>query len=110
MKQFQRRKHYRIHYPKRERPTLLMNGEDLEILDCSESGVKYKWSHDTPELGSLVRGRIRFLIGEHVEIEGVILRVEDENVCVQLTESSIPFKITLAEQRYLKKHYLGWAA
>ena len=69
MKQFQRRKHYRIHYPMQEKPTLTMSGEELEILDCSESGVKYKWSHDTlPELGSLVRGRIRSLIGEHAEI------------------------------------------
>ena len=59
-----------------------------------------------PAIGEVVQGVVRFRGNEHVEIEGTVQRMDRRGVAVLLTETKIPFKIIVSEQKYLRAHYL----
>lgn len=105
------RAHYRIPYPLRERPRFTMAGQEqeYEVLNCSEMGVCYVVRGECPVVpGDVVHGRLRFSRGHEVEIEGVVVRVQDDNVALHLSGMPIPFVVILDEQRYLRQKYPMW--
>jgi hypothetical protein len=87
----QRRAHYRIEYPITERPLLIKDKEEYEIIDVCESGVKFftKPGHVFLPFQSLL-GKIKFHNDEYEEIEGKILRADDSIVVAVLTKK-IPY-------------------
>lgn len=102
------REYYRIHYPKSERPAVHVDGTPCEVLDCSERGLRYQVAMDQPppEVGALVRGRVRFRRGDEVTVEGAVLRVVDGEVALHLFPGAgIPLSVVLAEQRYLRAQF-----
>jgi len=103
-----RRERYRLEYPRSERPQLFTTGRRLEVLDCSESGLRYALParEPPPPVGSEIRGTVEFHGRAKHDIDGVVRRVHDGAVAVRFTGSSVPFATVLAEQKYLRKHYL----
>lgn len=103
------RAHYRIQYPMRERPELLMEGKRREVIDCSERGLRFTCPGGPfPEPGTMLHGRVRFRRGMETQIQGTVVRIQDEEVALHLTNSEIPLAIIFGEQRYLRAHYPLW--
>ena len=110
MEQSNRRNHYRIQYPKTERPHLFTEKQTCEILDCSRQGLRYLLSRQTPPpIGAIVEGTVRFRRGATVSITGVVVRVLHKEVALYFPNSEIPASILLEEQRYLHAHYPMWS-
>jgi hypothetical protein len=103
-----RRAHERVVYPPGQRPTLTVGGGTYEVLDCSERGLRVVQSGATLlETSVDIQGRVRFLPGTEVTIEGVVLRVQDDAVAIQFTGLWIPRDVILAELRRMKQG-LSW--
>jgi hypothetical protein len=97
---------YRVQFPVTERPRLITGDRAHEVLDCSEVGIRYRApSSWEAEVGTPVRGLVRFRRGAEVNVQGFIVRVEDQVIAVRLTEGGIPLAVMLDEQRYLRARY-----
>ncbi len=101
------RGHFRIEYPRQERPALVLHDQALEVVDCSESGLRYVLPSEepVPQIGSEVRGVLRFHGGEEVNVEGVVSRLDGPTAAVLLSGGEIPFAIILREQQSLRRRY-----
>jgi hypothetical protein len=99
-----RRAHERVIYPAGQRPTLTVGGGAYEVLDCSERGLRVvRAGASLLETSVDLQGRVRFLSGTEVTIEGVVVRVQDDAIAVQFTGLWIPRDVILAELRRMKQ-------
>lgn len=99
---------YRVEYPHPARPVLEMQGGTLEVLDCSESGLRFALTPDMipPEPGTEISGTLRFNEGREAVVRGRVRRLYGKSVAVRFApDSEIPFAIILAEQKYLRSHF-----
>jgi len=98
---------YRIHYPIVERPRFWAGTCAYEVLDCCEGGLRYRLgeSDARPEVGSMVRGLLRFHSGTEFDVEGEVVRVQSGSVALDLVTDRIPFSVILAEQKALLRRY-----
>jgi hypothetical protein len=101
-----RRDHYRIYYPKTERPRFVLGSSICEVVECSEAGFRFRTPHWLPALGAHVHGRLRLRHGADVRVEGRVARADGSTVTVQLSEQPIPFSAVLREQLYLRRAFL----
>ncbi len=102
------RSFYRISYPGPARPTLVIDGRDFHVVDCSESGLRYELTarDPLPPTGTAVQGTLRFKRGQEVEVAGTVTRYYGDTVALRLTGDGIPFGIILDEQQYLRRNFL----
>jgi hypothetical protein len=102
------REFYRVDYPAKERPSLTFGEQEFQVVECSETGLRYELpnTETPPAIGEVVRGVVRFRGDEDVEIEGTVQRMDRRGVAILLTELKIPFRIIVSEQKYLRAHYL----
>lgn len=97
---------YRIVFPERERPILLLEGREHPVVDCSEHGLRFERRPWPPlELGAVVHGILRFHKGDEIEVEGEVVRLQDEHAAVHLNVRPIPMGRIFEEQRYLRMLY-----
>jgi hypothetical protein len=106
----ERRESHRIRYPIPERPALFLQGKKAYIvLDVSARGLRYIFSEAFPvRLYDPIKGILRFRRGAQVNIEGTVVRADDQEIALYL-HKEIPFNILLAEQQHLRKHYPMWS-
>ncbi len=99
------REHYRIRYPLSCRPRLAILNNEYETIDISERGIRFicKEIYEF-QAGIELEVRITFYNGEHLDLEGEILRTDEKVVVLHLSKS-IPLKRIVAEQRYIKLNY-----
>ena len=103
------REHYRIEYPTAARPRLLVNGEQRDVIDVCELGLRYRAAEDEPcQLGDEIEGIVHFLRGEEVRVLGTVVRLIEREVAVRLSVG-IPLRVVLDEQRYLRERHRGSA-
>lgn len=104
------RSYYRIRYPRRERPWLVVDESNFEVLDCSETGLRIQYLGDAPpEPGDTITGTIRFpREQEEVQVEGTVVWVREGEVALHLPNTRIPLATIFREQRYLRAHYPDW--
>ncbi|MER2581589.1 MAG: PilZ domain-containing protein [Candidatus Competibacter sp.] len=103
------RQFHRIRFPIAERPTFLHEGKSLTVIDVSAWGLRYAApGQPLPQLQDPIVGLLRFRRGTQIKIEGVVVRIQNDHVALQLTKE-IPFSILLAEQRYLHARYPMWS-
>lgn len=99
---------YRIPYPPQARPRLYMDGVELEVVDCSESGVRYiaREGRPLPAPDAPIVGELRLLSRpERIALEGVVLRCFGNEVAVRLEKPGIPMQAIFGEQRYLARRF-----
>jgi hypothetical protein len=99
---------YRVAYAEQDRPRLaLADGARGVVVDCSESGVRYRPDprHPPPAFGAIVAGRIEFRAGRPTEISGRVIRVARGEVALYLAPPGIPMRVLFAEQRALRARY-----
>ena len=95
------RQYYRINYPAKARPALMVFDHAFEVLDLSERGIRFKLGDAVaPSAGNEFEGVVRFKQGATAEISGTILRVIDGEVAAAL-ERGVPASLIRSEQRYL---------
>ena len=100
------REHYRIEFPTRERPTLRISGELFQVVDCSETGLRYKTGGATaPTLGELVDGTLTLKSGAILDIGGSVVWTREQEVGVYLDRARIPLNAMMEEQRRLRSRY-----
>lgn len=100
------RRHYRLRFPLRERPRLLLDAGEREVVDCSEGGLRYRAARgEAPAPGTPLSGRVRFRRGREVEIVGEVVRVMRGEVAVRFTAAGIPMAVMFDEQRFLRARY-----
>lgn len=98
-----RRNHYRVTYPFAERPTFQIGWTSFEVVECSESGLRYDLGErHCPTIGSQVAGRVVFRSGETIDVTGDVVRLQDGFVALVLQAPAIPFGLVIREQRYLR--------
>ena len=102
------RAYYRIQYPESARPVFVPEGitGSSPVVDCCEQGVRYQHRDRAyPEIGEPVRGVIRFQTGSEVPVAGTVVRIQNREVAIHLTESPIPWGVLLREQLFLRRKY-----
>jgi len=103
----QRRQFFRLRYPKNERPRARILDRDFRVCEISEQGTRILFTNSHPvSAGILIRGTIHFHAGEHIEIEGRVLRMDGQELVAKLTKGPDLKRMT-AEQIYLRKKYPG---
>jgi hypothetical protein len=96
------RKVFRIKYPEADRPSLTTGGERYEVVDCSETGLKYQLGGaPEPAVSRTIQGTLTFGYGESTELSGFVLRVQEGLVAIRLAKS-LPAVMMLHEQRWLR--------
>jgi len=92
----ERRTYFRIFYKPSQGPTLIVEKREFEIADISEGGIRLIGDQQI-ELEKLVRGKITFLCGESMEVEGNIMWEQNNQVGI-LLKDYIPPAIMEKEQ------------
>ena len=78
-KGMEKRKHLRTIYPAAKRPTFRTRGEKLKIKDVSRGGLKF-CNRDKVKIKGWVEGTIDLTDGTCIKVEGIIVRVEDDDM------------------------------
>jgi len=103
MAQSERRGFERVEYASGERPVFLSGGGSFEVVDCAERGIRYVARNDRlPEVGTDVRGTVRFPDGPEVPVEGVVVRAGGDGVAVNFTQLWIDKDVIERERRRLR--------
>ncbi|MDV2478772.1 MAG: DnaJ domain-containing protein [bacterium] len=95
----QRREHFRVEYPSRYRPKLIIAESEYDILDLSESGVRFSCSNGKV-LEHKIHATITFHDGEALKIEGEVFRSGDNEMALRLVKR-VPLRRIVKEQRHL---------
>ena len=98
----EKRAYNRIKYNPNKRPKLQIETNIFEVVEISEKEL-WLTSDNKIDLDKNIEGKLTFLNGESVGIEGIVLWEEDILLGVQL-ENLIPSEMIIREQRYLISH------
>jgi hypothetical protein len=100
----ERRGFERVEYAPGDRPVFLSGGGAFEVVDCAERGLRYVASTATsvPDVGSDIRGTVRFPDGPEVPIEGVVVRSGRDGVAINFTQLWIDKEVIERERRRLR--------
>jgi len=90
-----RRRHFRLRYPSRKKPKLVISDKEYEIIDVSEGDVKFSCPQ-TMDLGpdAVIRGALEFSDGQVQQLQGRVLGIE---VVMELAQGP-PDKRVVKEQ------------
>ena len=103
--QQQRRRHFRLRFPFRERPAIVAGSAEFDILEISEEGGRIESSDDAATVfGKAVKVRVRFRDGAEVATAAYILRHDAGELVLKFTRP-IALKVIVEEQRRLIQKY-----
>ena len=102
-----KRRHFRIDYPKPDRPTLIFDNLKLEILDLAEKGVKFACEGKfKPKPGHPILGKIKFKDGKECAVAGIVLRFDStRDLCVVTLTKGVPYPKMMEEQLVIIRKY-----
>lgn len=96
---------YRITYPINDRPILKLLGNEFEVTNISERGIKFNCKQCSEfKIGLEVHFTLTFHDNESFLLEGKILHTYKSAIVIGLTRN-IPFKRIILEQRYILTNY-----
>jgi c-di-GMP-binding flagellar brake protein YcgR len=99
----QRREYFRIRYPAKFAPIVVIWGRNFQVYDISEMGVRIINPHRLPfPEGYVVRGSITFHDQETIQISGSVAWTRGDDVALRLVRE-FPFTRILAEQAFLRQ-------
>ncbi|MDO9122623.1 MAG: PilZ domain-containing protein [Anaerolineaceae bacterium] len=97
-----RRQNYRIIYPETYHPSLMIRNIQYDILDLSETGVRFKLKENVKLPGDLFHAEVKLHNDSTVEILGRIIRITGQHAAMFMVVKKIPYQVILAEQAYLR--------
>jgi hypothetical protein len=101
---FENRQFFRIKYPVKFRPEIIVDGRTYTVVDVSEFGLKLDYTGATrlPKDGADFVATVGFRTGTRVTVKGSIVRTENPFVMIRL-EKGIPREALKAEADLLLK-------
>lgn len=97
---------YRIPYPPSARPRFASEGVEYAVVDCSERGLRYECPSKAPAKGTRIEGSVRLVsAGPAHPVVGVVVRLHEGTVALELERPGIPVGAIFAEQRYLARRF-----
>lgn len=105
-KDSQRRRFFRLPYPRTAQPPLDTNtGDSYKVLEISEKSVVIELQHGKPfQVGEAICGKILFHDQESEFIEGTVYRLDERGAVVTLN-NSISFHHVMREQSYINNRF-----
>lgn len=101
------RMHFRLNYPEAYRPTFILDQDTFEVENISQYGVKVIISTD---LGFMLQDSIFAIIafpeGREFDLDGHIVRIEDNCICLHL-DSPLPSSVIKSEALNVMYKYPG---
>lgn len=106
----ERRWHYRIRYPDRVVPQLVVGaagGTPCRVVDISEGGLRFLLGagEKPPEADAEFGATLRLHEGREVALRCTVLRVDGRTVSCRLAPPGVPLNVMFAEQRWLLRRY-----
>ncbi|MGV8121204.1 MAG: PilZ domain-containing protein [Candidatus Xenobiia bacterium LiM19] len=103
MANYERRRFYRLRYPASVRPYMQYKRWKFSVAEISEQGLRFLIIDEALDhLVLHMKATIFFNDGECLDIEGKILRIEDDEIILQLS-AGIPLKRMISEQHFVIK-------
>ncbi|MBM3988720.1 MAG: PilZ domain-containing protein [Planctomycetes bacterium] len=98
---------YRIEYPQTARPRLTVGPVVLEVLNLSESGVRFLLAEGMELIpGAPVEGELRFQDGQKFAVAGRVHSVQAQaRVAALQFTTGVPAAKILQEQQILRQRY-----
>ncbi|MBD1557672.1 PilZ domain-containing protein [Vibrio sp. S9_S30] len=101
----QKRRYYRLRYPKQERPVLRIKDQYYHICEVSEKGIRVLMANVASLYrGLTMAGTLRLHGNMNVSVEGAVLRFDNDEVILQLSKGP-SLKNMVEEQRHIRKKY-----
>ncbi|MCG9599170.1 PilZ domain-containing protein [Vibrio sp. Isolate25] len=101
----QKRKFYRLKYPRRARPSVRISNELFHVTEVSEGGIRVvKNTFTNWYKGLAMSGTIHLHNNKQVTFEGNVLRFDQNEVIVKLRKGP-SFKNMVEEQRHIRQKY-----
>jgi hypothetical protein len=104
-KETNKRELYRITYPVNDRPILKLQGNEFEVINISEKGIKFICKQCSEfKIDVAVQCTVTFRDNTSFLLEGKISQTYKHAVVICLT-GSIPLGRIIQEQRYILANY-----
>ena len=100
----ERRRHFRLRFPLKERATLSVDGMTLEVYEVSESGLRLAMDKPVKFKSNLIKGDLCFADGTVLKVKGTVFRKE-KNTIVLANVDGLSFKHLMQEQMRLLRKY-----
>ena len=98
----ERRQNYRIIYPETYHPSLMIRNIQFDIMDLSETGVRFKLKENVKLPGDLFHAEVKLHDNSSIEVLGRIIRISGQHAAMFMVVKKIPYQVILAEQAYLR--------
>jgi hypothetical protein len=99
----ERRQTYRVIYPQDYHPVLIIRNNEFEILDLSETGLRFQMKDNLKLPGDLFHANVKLHDDKTIEILGRIIRITGEHAAMFLVVKKIPYQFILSEQAFLRQ-------
>jgi hypothetical protein len=99
----ERRENYRVVYSKDYHPSIIIKNIEFDILDLSETGLRFKLKESVKLPGDLFHAKIKIHDETFIEVTGRIIRITGEHAAMFLVVRKIPYQIILSEQAFLRQ-------
>ena len=93
----ERRKSLRVTYAPDKRPVLKVGENEFEVADISEMGLRF-FNDRKIEFRHRVRGTVKLLCGESIDVEGMILRKKRSDIYMNVN-NPISKNVLMREQQ-----------
>ena len=100
----QKREHFRIEYPAEERAILLLNNVQFDVIDLSQSGIRFLSPDYLPKIGQIFLIKIVMLHGYQHTSKAKVIRLSNREVMLTMQGQINRYQIDL-EEEYLTKKY-----
>jgi hypothetical protein len=102
----ERRTRYRVQYPAKARPRLILHGRAFEVIDLCEQGVRFLLDEGSAvKVGDVITGSIEFGDGSRGHVHGKVLRKHGPLEVVVTDLGGISMEKMISEQRYLRRRF-----
>lgn len=98
----ERRQFFRVVYTDKYHPTLSIRNVDYEVLDISETGIRFKIKHNVKLPGDLFQANVRLHNDDTIGVTGRIIRITGEQAAMLMVVKKIPYQFILSEQAFLR--------
>ncbi len=102
----QQRQFFRLRYPKNARPVIRVQENTFSVSESSEGGLKVLMGHVASlYCGLKMSATVSLHDNSDVNIEGSVLRFDDNNEVVIKLDKGLSFKDMVSEQRYVRQKF-----
>lgn len=98
----ERRETYRVLYSQDYHPSLIIRDTEFDILDLSETGLRFRIKDNSKLPGDLFHAKVKLHDDASIEVLGRIVRITGEHAAMFLVVKKIPYQFILSEQAYLR--------